>query len=62
MADAAHVILCKECRSFSGHFCIDDVVLHEAGVRDFSIYRRSDVSEEELMPDFFVPDDLPKVT
>ena len=62
MADAAHVILCKESRSFSGHFCIDDVVLHEAGVRDFSIYRRSDVSEEELMPDFFVPDDLPKVT
>ena len=62
MADAAHVILCKESRSFSGHFCIDDVVLHEAGVRDFSIYRRSDVAEEELMPDFFVPDDLPKVT
>jgi len=62
MADAAHVILCKESRSFTGQFCIDDVILHEAGVRDFSVYRRDDVAEADLMPDFFVPDDLPKVT
>ena len=62
MADAAHVILCKDSRSFTGRFCIDDVVLHESGVRDFSGYRRADVDESELMPDFFVPDDLPKVT
>lgn len=62
MADAAHVILCKESRSFTGQFCIDDVILHEAGARDFSVYRREDVAEKDLMPDFFVPDDLPKVT
>lgn len=62
MADAAHVILCKDSRSFTGQFCIDDVVLHDSGVRDFSGYRRADIDESELMPDFFVPDDLPKVT
>lgn len=62
MADAAHVILCKDSRSFTGQFCIDDVVLHDNGVRDFSGYRRADVDESELMPDFFVPEDLPKVT
>src|SRR3546814_7492629 len=38
MSDAAHVILCKPSREFSGNFCIDDVVLHETGVRDFSKY------------------------
>jgi citronellol/citronellal dehydrogenase len=62
MADAAHIILTQDSRSFSGRFCIDDVLLHEHGVRDFSKYRRHDVAESELMPDFFVPDDLPKVS
>ena len=28
MADAAHLILCKPAREFSGHFCIDDQVLY----------------------------------
>src|SRR3546814_283324 len=40
MSDAAHVILCKPSREFSGNFCIDDVVLHETGVRDFRNTRR----------------------
>ena len=62
MGDAAYVILTKVSRAFTGNFCIDDVLLHEHGVRDFSGYRRADVPESELMPDFFVPDDLPKVT
>ena len=38
MADAAHAILCKPSREFTGNFCIDDLVLHAAGVRDFSVY------------------------
>lgn len=62
MADAAHIILTQDSRAFSGNFCIDDVLLHEHGVTDFSKYRRADVAESELMPDFFVPDDLPKVS
>lgn len=62
MADAAHIILTQDSRSFSGNFCIDDVLLYEHGVRDFSKYRRDDVPESELMPDFFVPDDLPEVS
>ena len=39
MADAAHVMLTRPAREFSGNFCIDDVVLREAGVTDFSGYR-----------------------
>ncbi len=54
MSDAAHVILTKDSRGFTGNFCIDDEILQEAGVTDFSVYRHAGVSEEELLPDFFV--------
>ena len=54
VADAAHAILTSDARSFTGRFCIDDEVLREAGVTDFSIYRHQGVSEQELLPDFFV--------
>jgi citronellol/citronellal dehydrogenase len=54
VADAAHAILTRDARSFTGQFCIDDEVLREAGVTDFSIYRHDGVSEQELMPDFFL--------
>jgi citronellol/citronellal dehydrogenase len=39
MADAAYVILTKRARDFTGNFLIDDVVLYEAGERDFDKYR-----------------------
>jgi len=55
MGDAAHVILTKPSREFSGNFCIDDKVLYAAGVTDFEHYRVDPTSP--LMSDFFVPDD-----
>ena len=57
MADAAYEILTKDSRLFTGNFCIDDLVLHAAGVKNFTKY--ADVPFGELMPDFFVPDDTP---
>ncbi len=54
MADAAHVILTKPARQFTGNFCIDDTLLWEAGVRDFDKYRVDPT--RDLMPDFFVPE------
>ena len=35
MADAAHAILTKPSRSFTGQFAIDDSILHGAGIRNF---------------------------
>ena len=62
MADAAHVILTKDARQFTGNFCIDDLVLHEAGVRDFSKYAAvPGTPDKDLLPDFFLPDDTPKL-
>ena len=57
MADSAYSILTKDSKSFTGNFCIDDLVLYEDGVKDFSKY--ASVPFDQLMPDFFVPDDTP---
>ena len=57
MADASYEILTKDSKEFTGNFCIDDIVLYESGVKDFSKY--ASVPFGELMPDFFVPEDTP---
>lgn len=57
MADAAHVILTQPAREFTGQFCMDDRILAQAGVTDFSGYAVDPA--QELWPDFFVPDDMP---
>jgi citronellol/citronellal dehydrogenase len=60
MADAAHAILTRNSREFTGNFCIDDVVLHAAGMRDFAQYA-AEPGATSFLPDFFVPDDVPKL-
>ncbi len=52
MGDAAHIILTKPSREFTGNFCIDDDVLASAGVTDLSAYAVD--PSVELAPDFFV--------
>ena len=59
MADAAAAILSKDAGTFSGNFCIDDLLLAEEGIKDFSSYRVD--PEKELWSDFFVPADTPEV-
>jgi citronellol/citronellal dehydrogenase len=57
MADAAHLILTRPAREFTGNFCLDDTLLAEHGVTDFEHYRVD--PSVDLMQDFFVPDDSP---
>ena len=52
MGDAAHIILTKPSREFTGNFCIDDETLESAGITDLSGYAMD--PSAELMPDFFV--------
>ncbi|MBM3518526.1 MAG: NAD(P)-dependent oxidoreductase [Alphaproteobacteria bacterium] len=52
VADAAHVILCRDARSHSGHFHLDEDVLRGAGVTDFAPYRAAPGGD--LIPDLFV--------
>jgi len=60
MADAAQVILTKPSKEFTGQFCIDDLVLHAAGVRNFDQYAAVP-GTTQFLPDFFVPDGLAEV-
>jgi citronellol/citronellal dehydrogenase len=51
MADAAHVILCRSSRACTGNFFIDEDLLREEGMTDFSGYA---MGEGPLLPDFFI--------
>jgi citronellol/citronellal dehydrogenase len=55
VADAAHVILTKPARAFTGNFWIDDTLLAEHGVTNFDRYRIDPTVD--LTMDFFVPED-----
>ena len=55
LSDAAHLILTKPAKEFTGNFVIDDTLLFENGVTDFEKYRVD--PSRKLFPDFFVPDD-----
>jgi citronellol/citronellal dehydrogenase len=52
MGDAAHVILTRDSREFTGNFCIDDEILESTGIEDLSGYAVD--PSAELVPDFFV--------
>lgn len=52
VADAAHAILMRPAREYSGHFAIDEDVLREAGVHDFDGYAVQPGAD--LLPDLFL--------
>ena len=52
VADAAHAILTTDSRALTGRFLIDEQVLRDKGVTDFSAY--ADVPDADLLPDFFI--------
>jgi citronellol/citronellal dehydrogenase len=60
MADAAHAILTRPSRETTGNFFIDELVLKEQGVTDFSGYAPG--AKGPLAGDFFVPDEVFETT
>ena len=54
MADAAHAILCRDSRSCSGNFFIDEAVLIEEGQTDFAQY--AVLAGAPLLKDLFLDD------
>lgn len=54
MADAAHYILTRPSRTYTGRFLIDDHVLREAGITDLSRYLQEGAREEDLRGDLFL--------
>ncbi|XP_069127186.1 hydroxysteroid dehydrogenase-like protein 2 [Argopecten irradians] len=57
MADAAYTILTKDSKAYTGNFAIDDEILRDAGVKDFSKY--SCVKGGKLSLDFFLDGEVP---
>lgn len=56
MADAFHQIVIKPSRETTGNFFIDELVLRDAGVTDFTKYAPG--ATGPLAADFFVPDEV----
>jgi citronellol/citronellal dehydrogenase len=54
MAAAAYAVLCRRSRDYSGQFLIDEEVLREEGVTDFSSYAVA--PGNPLFPDLFLDD------
>lgn len=52
VADAAYAVLTKPARGFAGNFLIDEDVLRETGVTDFSGYAMDPT--QSLLPDLFL--------
>jgi citronellol/citronellal dehydrogenase len=52
VADAAHAILLRDSRTFSGHFFLDEEVLRAEGMKNFEQYAVS--PGEQLYSDLFV--------
>ena len=52
MADAAHAVLVRAARGFSGNFLIDEDVLRDAGTSDFDQYAVE--PGQRLLPDLFL--------
>jgi citronellol/citronellal dehydrogenase len=52
MADAAHAILCRDSKTTSGNFFLDEDVLHASGVKDFDHYAVK--AGQPLMKDLFL--------
>ena len=52
VADAAHAILTRPARDYTGHFAIDEEILREAGVSDFDGYAVQPGTP--LLPDLFL--------
>jgi citronellol/citronellal dehydrogenase len=52
VADAAHAVLVRAARELTGRFLIDEDVLRDAGVTDFSPYAVD--PSQRLLPDLFL--------
>ena len=55
MADAAHVILTRSSKKCSGNFYVDEEILKQEGITDFSKYAVTpNMEDKDLNPDFFI--------
>ncbi|PNF19412.1 Hydroxysteroid dehydrogenase-like protein 2 [Cryptotermes secundus] len=54
IADAAYAIFCRDSKTFTGNFTVDDEILREEGVTDLDQYAVDPSNKENIMLDFFL--------
>ncbi|KAF7379070.1 hypothetical protein HZH66_015304 [Vespula vulgaris] len=56
VADAVYALICKDSRSVTGQFLIDEDILRKEGITDFKHYACNPENADNLMLDFFLDD------
>ncbi|XP_012262596.2 hydroxysteroid dehydrogenase-like protein 2 [Athalia rosae] len=54
VADTVYSLLCKDSRSITGQFLVDEDYLRSEGITDFAQYACNPKYQDNLMPDFFL--------
>ncbi|XP_076166773.1 hydroxysteroid dehydrogenase like 2 [Ptiloglossa arizonensis] len=58
MADAVYALICKDSKSISGEFLIDEEILKNEGITDFTDYACNPANKDNLMPDLYLDDNV----
>jgi NAD(P)-dependent dehydrogenase (short-subunit alcohol dehydrogenase family)/putative sterol carrier protein len=61
MADAIYALLCKDSKSVTGQFLVDEDVLRNEGITDFTDYACNPENKDNLLLDFFLEDTQDKL-
>ncbi|CAK9811677.1 Hydroxysteroid dehydrogenase-like protein 2 [Anthophora plagiata] len=59
MGDAVYALICKDSKSVTGQFLIDEEILKNEGITDFTDYACNPANKDKLMLDFFLEENLP---
>ncbi|CAL7938952.1 unnamed protein product [Xylocopa violacea] len=61
MGDAVYALICKDSKSITGQFLIDEEILKSEGITDFTDYACNPAYKDKLMPDFFIEQNLEQI-
>ncbi|XP_026667664.1 hydroxysteroid dehydrogenase-like protein 2 isoform X2 [Ceratina calcarata] len=58
MGDAVYALICKDSKSVTGQFLVDEEILKSEGIIDFTEYACNPENKDKLMLDFFLEENL----
>ncbi|XP_033339093.2 hydroxysteroid dehydrogenase like 2 [Megalopta genalis] len=58
MGDAVYALICKDSKSITGKYLIDEEILETEGITDFTNYACNPENKDNLMLDFFLEDNV----
>ncbi|XP_061933861.1 hydroxysteroid dehydrogenase-like protein 2 isoform X3 [Apis cerana] len=61
MADAVYALICKDSKSITGKFLIDEEILRNEGITDFTDYAYNPENKDNLMTDLFIDESSDKI-